>query len=244
MKTSRGTSSDHDAHRRDNSDNGDERGFAAEADNANPNQVFAQKTWLRSTTIAGTPAERYLRSRGLDPDICGLNLRFARLKAEGAFHPCMVARVQGADGSLQAVMRTFLAPTGNTKAEIAHPRMALGRLAGGAVRLREAQDQLILCEGIEDGLALTMALGEPVWAVLGAANFRHVVLPDFVRHIIIAKDNDAVGERAAQAAATTFAYQGFDVSFIAPPAPCKDFNEALQSPGSPVPEDRSQGELA
>ena len=244
MNTSGHTSSGHDAQRRDNRDNRDKKSIVAEVGSDNPHRVFAKETWRRSTPIAGTIAERYLRSRGLDPKISGPNLRFARLKAEGAFHPCMVARVQGADGSLQGVMRTFLAPTGSAKAEIAAPRMALGRLAGGAVRLGEVRDELILCEGIEDGLALTMALGAPVWAVLGAANFRRVVLPSSVRTIIIAKDNDAVGERAAQEAAAKLTLQGFAVSSIAPPQGCKDFNEALQSPGLPVADHHARGEQA
>ena len=84
-----------------------------------------------------------------------------------------------------AIHRTYLRsdasqPDKVEKAEVSKPRMMLGRVAGGAVRLAPISDGNILgiCEGIETGLAvMTACPGLPVWATLSATELEQVQLP-------------------------------------------------------------------
>lgn len=123
--------------------------------------------------------------------------------------------------------RTYLQPNG-TKLDVANPRMALGQVRGGAVRLAEATDQLIVCEGLEDGLTLYQELGVPVWVACGAGLMRHIVIPESVQTLTIAADNDAAGELAAQRAAEAHHIGGKTVRVMRPDPAFKDFNDQFQ----------------
>ena len=74
----------------------------------------------------------------------------------------MVALVtHGADGTPLAIHRTFLARDGSGKAPVDPPKMMLGPCRGGAVRLGEPGDVLMVGEGIETCLAAMQATGQP-----------------------------------------------------------------------------------
>ncbi len=106
--------------------------------------------------------------------------------------------------------------------------MSLGSLAGGAVRLApKLADIVVLTEGIEDGLSIAQATGLIAWAVLGTSGLRTVRLPDAVREVVIAADNDEPGEAAARDAAQRFLAEGRRVK-IARPSKAKDFNDVLR----------------
>jgi DNA primase len=55
-----------------------------------------------------------------------------------------------------------LKPDGSGKAAIDNPKLSLGRIGGGAIRLAPAASELIVTGGIEDGLSLMQELGRPV----------------------------------------------------------------------------------
>src|SRR5262249_25666976 len=104
--------------------------------------------WRASQPAEGTPVETYLRSRGLllSPPPA---IRFhAGLKhPSGCVWPAMVALVtRGADGAPLALHRTFLARDGGSKAPEQPSKMMLGPCRGGAVRLGEARDALMVGE--------------------------------------------------------------------------------------------------
>lgn len=92
----------------------------AERDNA-----YALSLWRSAVAIEGTPAEAYLRRRGITIDLPS-SLRFARLKppaesgvaeANGrGLLPAMVALVSGADGEPAGIQRTFLRDDGRKAA--------------------------------------------------------------------------------------------------------------------------------
>ena len=98
----------------------------------------ARRLWRRCRAIDGTHAEAYLRARALH------RCRFPALR----FHPslmyrdaggmrrlpALVAAVTGDDGAIAGVQRTWLDPRRPAKAPVAHPRKALGRIHGLAVR--------------------------------------------------------------------------------------------------------------
>jgi hypothetical protein len=142
----------------------------------------------------------------------------------------MVALVTDATGRPLAVHRTWLAQGGIGKAALDPPRMTLGPVAGGAVRLCCWQPgaALVIGEGIESSLAAGLIVGAPAWAALSAGNLACAPLPDGLAHVLIAADADAPGQRAAWAAADAFAARGLRVEVLTPDAAGTDFNDLLQ----------------
>lgn len=190
----------------------------------------ARAIWAAAVPIGGTVAEAYLRNRGLHlplPDA----LRFASLRfgRSGPEHPVLVAAVTGADGAIGAIQRTYLRPDGTGKADVPAPRLSLGKLAGGAVRLTPPARSLILTEGTEDALSLIQTTGRATWAALGTSNLAKVVLPLNVEDVVIGADNDPAGEAAAQKAAQAYAEKGCRTRIIRPLPGFKDWNAELQN---------------
>jgi DNA primase len=208
---------------------------AAEA--ANPDADEARRTArARSIYAAAGPiggaAEAYLLSRGLQAGRAWERLRAAVLRYPGAGeHPAIITPVTGASGALEGIQRIFLTVDGR-KLPVRDPKLSLGRVRGGAIRLGEATAQLILCEGLEDGLSLAQVqAGASVWAAPGAGMLTVMCLPPGVSRVIIATDNDAAGERAAMRAAERFASEGRHVRIMRPDSVFKDWNDQLRGIG-------------
>ena len=108
---------------------------------------------------------------------------------------CHAAAAQAGASSLPWV----LDPVGIGKAAVAKPKLSLGGIRGGAIRIGDPLDTVAICEGLEDGLTLAQELGQPTWAAAGTSNLAALVLPPSVRKLIIGADNDAPGRKAAQA---------------------------------------------
>lgn len=188
----------------------------------------ARRIWGEAFAVTGTVAELYLQARGIDIPPPA-SLRFApSLKhgPTGLHFPTLIAAVQDGSDRTTAVHRTYLLPDGSGKARVSSPKMALGRLTGGAVRLAQAKDRVWLTEGIEDGLSLVQMFGEPAWAVLGTSGFRNVDLPERIRAVVLAPDNDPAGQGVIDQAATRLAGQGREVRIARPPKG-RDWNDLL-----------------
>jgi phage/plasmid primase-like uncharacterized protein len=198
----------------------------------NENKERALKIWKQAKPLAGTLAERYLQEhRGITLNPLPPSLRFhPRLyhKDNEQHFPALVAAIQAPDRAITAVHRIFLDGTTAAKANVPNPKLTLGSMNGGAVRLAAAGETLILCEGLEDGLTLLQATGLPTWATLGTAGLKGVVLPDTVKEAIIAADGDEAGQKAAIAAAERFTREGREVRIATPPQHHKDFNALKQ----------------
>ena len=124
--------------------------------------------------------------------------------------PAIVSIMSGPDGRAAAVHRIWLKPDGGGKAELPEPKInkprkilgnpkgAVIRIAKGASKLSPEKasaaglaDPLILCEGIEDGLALAISCpGHRVFAAGTLGNLANI--PDFpcVSSFTVAADND------------------------------------------------------
>ena len=75
----------------------------------------------------------------------------------------------------------------------------IGQFAGTAVRFAKAEKTLIVCEGIETGLAIRLLTGCDSIAACGtAALLSGVDVPDCVENLLIYADNDAAGLAAAE----------------------------------------------
>ena len=200
----------------------------------------ARRLWQRCRAVDGTHAEAYLRARGL------ARCRFPALR----FHPelryregsavrrlpGLVAAVTGDDGAVQGVHRTWLDPRRPAKADVASPRKALGCIRGLAVRFGAPADglaTLLVGEGIETVLSLVTAVPEiTAAAVLSAGSLGAFSTPPACRRVVIARDNDFEGERAAERLARRCARAGVAATVIVPEG--GDFNDDLATLGAAV----------
>lgn len=199
----------------------------AHRDDASRSEV-ALAIWRTARSAPGTPVEAYFSSRGIHmqpPDA----LRFhAGLKhPSGGIWPAMVALVtSGAVGMPLAIHRTFLARDGGGKAPVDPQKMMLGPCRGGAVRLADPGDVLMVGEGIETCLATMLATGHPAWAALSTSGLRALDLPHEVRDVIVLADGDDAGEAAALDCSWRWRREGRRVRIARPPRGM-DFNDVL-----------------
>jgi putative DNA primase/helicase len=193
----------------------------------------------RTVPLGGTAGETYLAGRGLQvPDTPDLlfhpDLTYWDTRTG---YPALVAIVRDVEGEQIAIHRTYLAPDSPVKADVPKPRMMLGSVASGALRLGEigASGVVGLGEGIETALSVAQACPElPVWAALASGNLEQVVLPPEVTRVVILADNDGegVGLKAAERAAGRFHAEGRRVWIAHPPDAGDDFNDLLLKQGS------------
>ena len=194
----------------------------------------ARRLWRQCRAIDGTHAERYLRARGL------AHCRFAALRFHPALRyrehdragslPALVAAVTGDDGAVTGVQRTWLDPLAPVKANLHVPRKALGRIHGHAVRFGTPGDTLLAGEGIETVLSLIAAVPEiTAAAALSAGSLGAFAPPPGIRRLIVARDNDGEGTRAAERLARRCARAGVAATVIVPAG--GDFNDDLLALG-------------
>ncbi len=200
----------------------------------------ARRLWRGCRAIDGTHAEKYLLARGL------AHCRFPALR----FHPelryregsavrrlpALVAAVTDDEGAVFGVHRTWLDPRRPAKADVASPRKALGDIRGRAVRFGAHADRvapLLVGEGIETVLSLVTAVPDiSAAAALSAGCLGSFSPPPACRRLVIARDNDPEGERAAERLARRCARAGVEAAIIVPQG--GDFNDDLASLGAAV----------
>ena len=138
--------------------------------------------WTRAVPVAHTPAEDYLRSRGLVPPWPAV------LRWDGERRR-MLARVSlGAE--LRGLHATSL-PDRN--------RRTYGPVRGAAVRLAGMNGGVLaIAEGIETALAYAALTGTPTWAALSANGMQHVEPPEGLQWLAVAADFDGPGLLAAE----------------------------------------------
>ncbi|HEX8573812.1 MAG TPA: CHC2 zinc finger domain-containing protein [Allosphingosinicella sp.] len=202
---------------------------------------YARFQWQGSVPIEGTPAERYLRRRGIKGPIPPM-LRYgrvplwidARTGKKGPMNHALVAGCQDVGGRVTGIHKTLLRADGQL-AEVRSPKQSLGQIRGGAVRLGPEASEVIVCEGPEDGLTIHELLpSTPVWVALGTGNMPNMILPPGIKRVLVAGDNDAPGRAAVERACETFKGQGRHAAAIFPGHAFGDFNDQLQ--GAPKPE--------
>lgn len=196
---------------------------------SNARQGLAERLWREAGPVKATLAESYLERRGLSCLAQSGALRFLSScpHPTGARLPAMVAAAVDSCGNLVAVHRTYIGDTGG-KADIEPAKATLGPVMGGAIRLHGTAREIVIGEGIESSTSAGVLLGLPAWAAINAGNLaRGVVLPDAVRSVVIAADNDRPGIGAADAAAARWRAEGRKVRLAVPDAPGADFNDVL-----------------
>ncbi|HRE44133.1 MAG TPA: toprim domain-containing protein [Terricaulis sp.] len=160
-----------------------------------------RRLWNESQPIAGTIAERYLRTRAIDgelpgPDVLRFHPHMTSLE-DRARRPALVAGLVDQDARLQAIQVTLLTTHGAAKAKLETPRRTIGPLMGAYVRIDAPSDTLLVAEGLETALSARRALGAGAWALLSAENLAQFSPPPVIDRLIIAADNDEAGLGAA-----------------------------------------------
>jgi len=188
----------------------------------------ALSIWQAAKPAGGTLTETYLGSRGLRlPATPRLRFHPYLKHPCGDSWPAMIALVtRGSDDVPLAIHRTFLAHDGAGKAPVDPQKMMLGPCRGGAVRLAEPGDVLMIGEGIETCLAAMQETGHPAWAALSTSGLRALDLPKAVRDVIVLADGDDPGEAAARNCALRWKREGRRVRIARPPKGM-DFNAML-----------------
>ena len=201
----------------------------------------ALRCWQGTRPLAGTPAEAYLRGRGITGPL-PRTLRFHPACWHGPTarrRPALVALVEGAPAAHGApsfaVHRTYLTRQGRKIAPPEDAKMMLGATLGGAVRLRgEPREDapLVVAEGIETALSLRQGAAGPIgayarlWAALSTSNLAGLVLPPRPGRLVIAADGDEAGHRAAHALADRARALGWRARLLAAPEGL-DWNDVL-----------------
>lgn len=190
----------------------------------------AHALWAEALPLPGTPAEAYLRARGVRLAQWPSSLRFlprATSLDDRRRRPALIAAVTNVDGVLQGVHITLLSACGQRKAHVQTPRRVVGKISGGAVRLSDGDltRQWIVAEGLETALSASDALALPAWSALNAGNLARFTPPQGLTRLLIAADRGAAGGAAAATLAQRMASQGLAAEILYAPCGDQDWND-------------------
>jgi len=196
--------------------------------------ALARRIWDTARDARRSPVTAYLAGRGLAAMRVPPVLRWVPCcrHPTGIYLPAMVARIDGRDGRMIGVHRTYL--TRDERGQWRRrDRASLGPISGGAVHLCLAAETLLVGEGLESTLAAMQATDMPGWAALSTSGMMALALPAIVRHVIILADHDCsgAGERAARSAAARWLSEGRRVRIAMPLKPGTDMADVLAGRG-------------
>lgn len=169
-----------------------------------------RKIWAKTAPVQGTPAEVYLRSRGIKGDVSDVNcLRYhPRLMymdetmEKPLWIPGLLAIYSDEAGKPLTMHRTFLKPDGSGKADVAAPKKIIappGDIRGGAIRIdapmidEDGNGVIGLCEGIENALSIREATGCPMWVGYSDRVMTMVKLDPLIKTVIVWADIEPSG---------------------------------------------------
>ena len=163
---------------------------------------LAMTIWESAIDPRGTPAEDYLKARGLVlPSSAAVAcIRYAERCPKGnQTQPALVALMRNVETfQPQAVQRLYLQPKDWAWAKT--EAMMLGSVSNAAMMISSRAEcfsddlswcpRLHVCEGLETGLALHQAGHRPVWALGSAGAIARFPVLFGVGHLVICADND------------------------------------------------------
>jgi hypothetical protein len=189
-----------------------------------------RRPWGAARPIGGTLAERYLSARRLRlDDSAGRVLRYLpqrwRQRPDTGIlesHPALLALLCDVrSGAAVGVINIFLRADGADRLRDRKGKTVTGRARLAAIMLSSFDDPtigLVICEGVETGIALRQAELAPVWALGGAGHLSAFPVLSGIEALTIAADADRPGRRAAVCCAARWRQAGREVVTIAPPA--------------------------
>jgi len=201
----------------------------------------AKFLWVGAQPIAGTPASRYLKARGLLPGRAGIFPNSYRFAAE-AFHaelkeklPAMVMCIVTAEGQHIGTHRVFLAQDDAGrwgKLRRGTAKMIMGSFWGGFIPVNKGKsgksmgdmpqgEPIYVCEGPEDAVAIRMIKPEArIICSVSLPNIGAIVLPKQATQLVIVADRDEkpTAQDALEVAIAKQQARGVAVSIVMPPA--------------------------
>ncbi len=197
---------------------------------------LARGIWDSSVTLENSPAEAYLRGRGIIwPHAPWGRFHPTCPRGRGKVAlPALVAAVTvPTRGELRGVHRIYLRADGSGKADLPRDeqKRSLGPTSGAAVVIGDLDTSgrgIFEGEGIETTASVCMAINRPGIATLSASTLGRAPLPAG-RAVVILADRGA--EVAAQKGARIRLAEGRRVWIAVPPDGTKDFNDLLRAGG-------------
>ena len=192
--------------------------------------AHAHNLWLKAEPIAGTLAERYLRTtRGIRSPLPDM-LKYTRsaycsVLGAGEETEALIAPLQDSNGPVTAVQQIFLCrETDDAWRDGRGKRIkrTLGAMRDGCVRLGVPDTILGLAGSVEDALAASSLYSLPVWATCGEQRMGRVWVPPEIEQVVIFADADDPGLAAAGEAKRAHRAAGRRVTVMMPGA-TKDF---------------------
>ena len=159
-----------------------------------PKALAASRIWHEGQKVKNTPAEKYLRRRGITCDLSGV-LRFHpeyRWRT-GIRLPVLMARIDDRFGRAQGIQAINIR-TGDKESR--------GELSGNACYLGHPKHHtMLVAEGVVTALSAWLVLSEPACpvATISTSGMRAWKPPRWVKRVVIAADADDPGRSAAQA---------------------------------------------
>lgn len=175
---------------------------------------------------------RYLTSRGLEiPPNLEAHTRLPYYDEGNIIgrYPAMLGRVVAKSGKPVTYHRTYVTDTGKAPVESPRKMMRTARgTKGWAIRLYDADVEVVIAEGIETAIACKMLWGIAAWSVVSANGMLDFEPPEGIERIIVAGDNDAsfTGQAAAYEKARRLVAKGYSAEVRIPPAE-GDWNDFL-----------------
>jgi len=175
---------------------------------------------------------KYLKNRGLKtfpPTLRYLNNCYE--PSTKTKMPSILATLSAPDSEALSLHRTYLNVAGY-KADIKKCRLMMTPkkpLAGSAVRLFPATNQIGITEGIETAIAVHEMYDIPVWAALSTSLLQAFEPPKGIENITIYADSDLnyAGEKAAYILANKLYLAGYAVGVQTPEQKGTDFLDQL-----------------
>ncbi len=204
----------------------------------------ARSLFLQGVPIAGTPAESYLRGRGLGPGAADSptggqwpgSLRFhdeVWCKAERVKVPALLCGIFNPQGRQIGTHRIYLQKDEGRwrKLATAQPKMVLGNMGGGFIPINKGQSRksmaampegepVYVTEGPEDAVCVRMMKPDArILCAISLGNMGAIVLPPRAGPMVIVADRDS-GEQAQATLERAIAKQqarGRQVQLVLPP---------------------------
>jgi hypothetical protein len=178
--------------------------------------------WAQRKPITNTPAQRYLRARGIT---CPLPATLGFLSACGEHPPALISAftipdepepgIVGTPRLVQSVHLTKLKPDGSSKADVEPNKIIIGSPGSLPIVLAPPNDLLGLCvtEGIEDALTAHEATGLGAWAAGSAGRLPKLadVIPSYIECVTILAHDDQAGQDGARKLAEALYQRGVEV---------------------------------
>lgn len=199
--------------------------------------ALAARQWAEARPIEGTPAELYLRRRGIDRWPASVRWCPAFMAHPNDRHPLPAILFPATDaaGAVVAVQAVRLTPEGRKIATRA--KTSLGPVGSGFFRLL-GRGPLHICEGPETAFSVWIATGAPVFATLGPiAGARIDAAPVVPAGLVVlcgdAAELGSAAARTLEKATAAALERGLLVRVAVPDgAPGADWNDTLQAAGA------------